>query len=143
MTELQQTQFKQSMDQHMIRLLPRSCFSSAQKKFVRTIFNMNLSDFASSDWNMYKNIHGNILCTCLKEEYVRLVEKYDIFSNLSKCSFRPLKKGLLISDETQQRMKTKLAEYYNKVIIPVLNKQGDFTNIRNYQLREISLKELN
>ena len=66
-----------------------------------------------------------------------------MFSNLSKCSFRPLKKGLFISDETQQLMKTKLTEYYNKVIIPVLNKQGDFTNIRNYQIREISLKEIN
>lgn len=142
-------EFTAILNYHLRSSKSNSPFSDGQRKFVGTIFDLTSRELVKTDWANYKNIQGCALALCLKAEYQRLIDKHKKFRGFSKSRFEikrtknVTKNPSTPNEEEIAEMKTLLRNYYNNIMIPVLNKRGDFTNIKNYKLKKISLKENN
>lgn len=142
-------EFESLLNYHLRSSKSNSPFSEAQRKFVRAVFDLTHRELVRTDWSSFKNIQGCALALCLKAEYQRLIDKHKKFRGFSKSRF-DVKRTVNVTlnpytpnEEEIVEMKKLLRNYYNNIMLPVLNRRGDFTNIKNYKLKKIGLKENN
>ena len=135
-------EFKKNLNSYFMRnLCLNPCFTQFQRKFIKDLFYITDKEFIKSDFASMKNFNATVLTNCIKDEYKRLIKSDSKYTGFSSIRFKPNpsykdKHPQTTYDEIHRHM----INYYNNIILPVLNERGDFTPYLNYKLKQLELK---